>query len=255
MDASENDIDVYLHKHSKILLDELDQSLVTCLRKPDGRGGTRIRRWVRIRETMKATCAVLDQFQELPQLLDPHLPKWIPYLAESYLEYLQTRHRQKRVPEQTNLLAPLDYAISRILYSFCKVRGEKVIVRFLNVETKYLELILSAVEEAEVHAGKEKKDFFAERDSGDGWSWEQRYIALLWLSHLLFAPFDLSTISSADLDEEGVPSIPGFNWPANVPGLTMKVIPLATKYIASAGKERDAAKALLVRLADRKSVV
>ncbi len=58
MDASENDIDVYLHKHSKILLDELDQSLVTCLRKPDGRGGTRIRQWVRIRETMKATCAV-----------------------------------------------------------------------------------------------------------------------------------------------------------------------------------------------------
>ncbi|KAF3072537.1 Tubulin-specific chaperone D [Trichoderma lentiforme] len=254
MDASENDIDVYLHKHSKILLDELDQSLATCLRKPDGRGGTRIRRWVRIRETMKATCAVLDQFQELPQLLDPHLPKWIPYLAESYLEYLQTRHRQKRVPEQTNLLAPLDYAISRILYSFCKVRGEKVIVRFLNVETKYLELILSAVEEAEVHAGKEKKDFFAERDSGDGWSWEQRYIALLWLSHLLFAPFDLSTISSADLDEEGVPSIAGFNWPANVPGLTMRVIPLATKYIASAGKERDAAKALLVRLAMRRDM-
>lgn len=55
MDASENEIDVYLHKHSKILLDELDQSLVTCLRKPDGRGGTRIRPWVRIRETLKAT--------------------------------------------------------------------------------------------------------------------------------------------------------------------------------------------------------
>lgn len=58
MDASENEIDVYLHKHSKVLLDELDQSLVTCLRKPDGRGGTRIRPWVRIRETLKATCVV-----------------------------------------------------------------------------------------------------------------------------------------------------------------------------------------------------
>ncbi|KAM0249211.1 hypothetical protein ACHAQJ_009117 [Trichoderma viride] len=254
MDASENEVDVYLHKHSKVLLDELDQSLVTCLRKPDGRGGTRIRRWVRIRETLKATCVVLDQFQELPQLLDPHLPKWIPFLAESYLEYLQTRHRQKRVPEQTNLLAPLDYAISRIIYSFCKVRGEKVIVRFLNVETKYLELILSAVEEAEAETGKEKEGVHAEQTSNAGWSWEQRYIALLWLSHLLFAPFDLSTISSADLDEGGVPPIAGFSWPANVPGLTMRVIPMAIKYIASAGKERDAAKALLVRLAMRRDM-
>ncbi|RFU77849.1 tubulin cofactor d [Trichoderma arundinaceum] len=254
MDASENEIDVFLHKHSKVLLEELDQGLTTCLRKPDGRGGTRVRRWVRIRETLKATCVVLDQFQELPQLLDPHLPKWIPFLAESYLEYLQTRHRQKRVPEQTNLLAPVDYAISRILYSFCKVRGEKVIVRFLNVETKYLELILSAVEEAEDKLGKEKKDPHSERTINDGWTWEQRYIALLWLSHLLFAPFDLSTISSADIDEGVVPSIAGFNWPANVPGLTMRVIPLAIKYIGSAGKERDAAKALLVRLAMRRDM-
>ncbi|KAH6607576.1 tubulin cofactor d [Trichoderma cornu-damae] len=272
MDASENEIDVYLHKHSKVLLDELDQSLVTCLRKPDGRGGTRVRRWVRIRETMKATCAVLDQFQELPQLLDPHLPKWIPFLAESYLEYLQTRHRQKRAPEETNLLAPLDYAISRILYSFCKVRGEKVIVRFLNVETKYLELILSAFEEAEAQAeaeakakakaeaeaeaakGPRQQDFSAGHGPNKWRSWEQRYVALLWLSHLLFAPFDLSTISSADLDEEGVPPIAGLSWPANVPGLTMRVIPLAIKYIGSAGKERDAAKALLVRLAMRRDM-
>ncbi|KAL7899370.1 tubulin folding cofactor D C terminal domain-containing protein [Trichoderma sp. SZMC 28014] len=262
MDASENEIDVYLHKHSKVLLDELDQSLVTCLRKPDGRGGTRIRPWVRIRETLKATCVVLDQFQELPQLLDPHLPKWIPFLAESYLEYLQTRHRQKRIPEHTkNLLAPLDYTISQILYSFCKVRGEKVIVRFLNVETKYLELILSAVEEAEEAADKEKEKNPGEPSSSSAaassykiWSWEQRYIALLWLSHLLFAPFDLSTISSADLDESGVPQIAGLSWPANVPGLTMRVIPLAIKYIACAGKERDAAKALLVRLAMRRDM-
>ncbi|EHK43261.1 hypothetical protein TRIATDRAFT_130872 [Trichoderma atroviride IMI 206040] len=262
MDASENEIDVYLHKHSKVLLDELDQSLVTCLRKPDGRGGTRIRPWVRIRETLKATCVVLDQFQELPQLLDPHLPRWIPFLAESYLEYLQTRHRQKRIPEHTkNLLAPLDYTISQILYSFCKVRGEKVIVRFLNVETKYLELILSAVEEAEAVAVEEKEKNSGQPSSPSAvassykiWSWEQRYIALLWLSHLLFAPFDLSTISSADLDEGGVPPIAGLSWPANVPGLTMRVIPLAIKYIACAGKERDAAKALLVRLAMRRDM-
>lgn len=210
---------------------------------------------------------MLDQFQELPQLLDPYLPKWIPFLAASYLEHLQARHRQRRIPEQTtNLLAPLDYAISKILYSFCKVRGEKVIVRFLNAETRYLELILSAVEEAEAAAAAAaaaKKVAAADGHPAErtttsayhqGWTWEQRYIALLWLSHLLFAPFDLSTISSADLDEGGVPAIAGFQWPANVPGITMRVIPLAIRYISSAGKERDAAKALLVRLAMRRDM-
>ncbi|KAK5998630.1 Tubulin-specific chaperone D-like protein [Cladobotryum mycophilum] len=248
MDATETDSDVQLYKHSKDLVKDLDHGIATHLRKPDGQGGTRLRPWVRLRDALKDTCSVLDLFQELPQLLDPHLPKWIPFLAETYLEYLQSRHRHKRVHNKANLLAPLDFVICRILYSFCKVRGEKVIVRFLNVETKYLELLLSAVEDAE-----QQKDT-PDTSNSDPWAWEQRYIAILWLSHLLLAPFDLSTISSADLEEGVVPQIPGFKWPANVPGLTMRVIPLAIKYLATPGKEKDAAKALLVRIAMRRDM-
>ncbi|KOS18367.1 Tubulin-specific chaperone D [Escovopsis weberi] len=253
MDVSERDSDAFLYKHAKDLVKDLDHGIATQLRKPDGRGGSQVRPWVRLGDVMKQTCAVLDLFQELPQLLDPHLPKWIPFLAETYLDYLQTRHRHKRVRNRSGLLAPLDFVICKILYSFCKVRGEKVIVRFLNVETKYLELLLTSVEDAEQQ--HEQQEQASPNAPGDPfWSWEQRYIALLWLSHLMLAPFDLSTISSADLEESVVSRIPGFEWPADVPGLTMRVIPLAVKYIARAGKERDAAKALLVRMAMRRDM-
>ncbi|KAG8422632.1 hypothetical protein J3459_010198 [Metarhizium acridum] len=248
MDAPDSDLDVKLHKISGDLIADLDRALTTSLRKPDGHGGTQVRSFVRAREIFKSTTTILDMYQELPQLLDPHLPKWIPLLAESYLEYSQKRHRLKNAADQSGLLVPVDYAICRILYSFCKVRGEKVIVRFLNVETRYLEVLLSAIEEAE-----ENPPATGESQT-HGWEWEQRYVVLLWLSHLLLAPFDLSTISTLDMEESAVAPIPGFEWPENLPGITIRVIPLAIKYLSSPGKEKDAAKALLVRVAMRRDM-
>lgn len=144
---------------------------------------------------------------------------------------------------RSQLLLPLSNAICKILYTFCKIRGEKVIVRFLNVETRYLELLLLALEESE-----------RTLDSTASWTWHERYIVLLWLSQLFFAPFDLSTISSGDADDLDRFVVPGFEWPPQVPGITLRVIPLATKYLASPGKERDGAKALLVRVAMRKDM-
>ncbi|KAH0597317.1 hypothetical protein MHUMG1_04694 [Metarhizium humberi] len=213
MDAPDLDFDIKLQKISGDLIADLDRALTTSLRKPDGHGGTQ----------------VLDMYQELPQLLDPHLPKWIPLLAESYLEYSQMRRRLKKAADQSGLLVPVDYAICRILYSFCKV-------------------LLSAIEEAE-----EKSPTTGESQT-HGWEWEQRYVVLLWLSHLLLAPFDLSTISTLDMEESAVAPIPGFEWPENLPGITIRVIPLAIKYLSSPGKEKDAAKALLVRVAMRRDM-
>ncbi|KAG6195086.1 hypothetical protein E4U10_002288 [Claviceps purpurea] len=268
MDAPEADHDIKLQKISVDLIADLDHGLKTTLRKADGHeGGTHVRSLVPARETWKSTTLVLDMFQELPQLLDPYLPKWIPLLAESYLEYAQTRrHRIRPTAKQSSLLVPVDYAISRILYAFCKVRGEKVIVRFLNVETKYLEVLLTAMEEAEEReeSGAEEK---TEGDTNKNeeqkvdvqhkaapWEWEQRYVVLLWLSHLLLAPFDLSTISTLDMEDASLPSIDGLTWPQNLPGITTRVVPLAIKYLASPGKEKDAAKALLVRVAMRRDM-
>lgn len=143
----------------------------------------------------------------------------------------------------------MSQAICKLLYTFCKIRGEKVIVRFFSAETRHLELLLSAVEGAEVYSSH-KEDGVESKT----WSWEERYICLLWLSHLLLAPFDLATISSAGTGDIARPVIPNLDWPANLPGVTVRVIPLAIKYLGVAGKERDAAKALLIRISMRRDM-
>lgn len=141
---------------------------------------------------------------------------------------------------------PLPTAVCKFIYTFCKIRGEKVVVRFLNVETKYLELLLSALEDAERQQAQDAAQVH--------WTWQERYVVLLWLSHLMFAPFDLSTMSSVYMEEVDIAGVQGFFWPSNVPGITVRILPLAVRYLSSAGKERDAAKALLVRMAMRKDM-
>ncbi|KAI1630961.1 tubulin folding cofactor D C terminal-domain-containing protein [Biscogniauxia mediterranea] len=245
MDATDQDRDIVIQKSSADLIADFDRSLGPFLRKPNGQ----LRRRVRVRETSRLTSQLLEPFQELPQLLDPQLPKWLPVLASAYLECLRDRWRSKSMSLRSQLLAPLPDAICRIIYTFCKIRGEKVVVRFLNVETRYLEPLLLAIEDSERESSTAAKP-----DLATSWTWHERYVVLLWLSQLFFAPFDLSTISSGDADDLDQAIVAGFHWPPQVPGITLRVVPLATRYLGSPGKERDGAKALLVRLAMRRDM-
>jgi tubulin-specific chaperone D len=178
---------------------------------------------------------------------------FLPALAEAYLESLRQTYASNKPLKNVALLVPLSAAICELLYTFCKVRGEKVVVRFLNAETRNLELLLSAIEAAESTVSDRATDIHPTSTSTP-WTWEERYICLLWLSHLLLAPFDLATISSAGTASNEKPEIQGLIWPDDLPGVTLRVVPLAVKYLASAGKERDAAKALLVRISMRKDM-
>ncbi|KAI1083562.1 tubulin folding cofactor D C terminal-domain-containing protein [Whalleya microplaca] len=239
MDAPEHDRDVVIQRNSADLIADFDRCLEPFLRKPNGQ----LRRRVRLREASRLTSQLLDPFQELPQLLDPHLPRWLPVLANAYLGCLQDHRRSRSLSLRSQLLIPLPNAICNIIYTFCKIRGEKVIVRFLNVETRCLEVLLLAIEDSE-----------REAETAVPWTWHGRYAVLLWLSQLFLAPFDLSTISSGDADIIDKPVVEGFQWPPQIPGITLRVIPLAIKYLALPGKERDGAKALLVRLVMRKDM-
>ncbi|KAK8118690.1 uncharacterized protein PG998_003316 [Apiospora kogelbergensis] len=213
MDATDTDRDVWVQRNSADLIAEFDRSLVPFLRQRDGQ----LRRRVRAKEVTRLVDRVLDPFQELPQLLDPHLSKFVPILAEAYLELLQDHRKSRGLSTRTELLMPMPNAICRLLYAFCKIRGEKVIVRF-----------------------PQRRDEISRaspfRPRG-----------------LFFAPFDLSTISSGDFDDSERPVLPGLQWPAQIPGITLRIIPLALKYLASPGKERWC-KTLLIRLAMRRDM-
>jgi hypothetical protein len=192
----------------------------------------------------------LEPFQELPQLLDPHLEHFLPVLAQAFLDYLHISEDLSKRPS-SSLLTPLSTAICQIIYTFCKIRGEKVIVRFLGAEAKNLELLLSALEASEVAIGELPR---SDGPIHSGWVWEERYVTLLWLSHLFLAPFDLATISSTDTLPAASYEANELQLPKDLPGVTQRVLPIAMKYLETAGKERDSAKALLVRMAMRKDM-
>jgi hypothetical protein len=137
---------------------------------------------------------------------------------------------------------PLPYAICYILNIFCKVRGEKVIKGFFNNEPRYLEPILRELETSD--KSKTAGDDALQQQSTSPWI--ERYVLLLWLSHLLLAPFPLESMSGLESSADTSAAL-GIKLPAEVPGITLRVLTVCIARLQSATKERSAAANLLVR--------
>ncbi|KAF2152434.1 hypothetical protein K461DRAFT_294099 [Myriangium duriaei CBS 260.36] len=234
MDSDDKD-DLLLVKASTTLLYDLEVALpkITWKQKPDQ--PRKVHRYVRWRN-LEHIIALIEPFQSEPQLLDAKLRNFIPSLVDAYLEFLQSGvtppHREGNVC--------FDEAVSKLLYTFCKVRGEKVIAGFLNNEPRYFDLILSSLE----------KESNNERVSGD--QWHILYILVLWLWHLSLAPFDLSTVSADPTAQSSVDL--GFSLPATCPVVVARLLTLATSSLASLTREHQAAAKLLVRLVNRPDI-
>ncbi|KNG82786.1 putative tubulin-specific chaperone D [Aspergillus nomiae NRRL 13137] len=255
MDAIE-DKEVKLQRASGDLVTEFSEKLPSLLWKPrTEKGGTRVpRRWTQAAKTERLV-GLLEPFQEWPQLLDPHLQSLLPPLVDAFLAYLLKHPNQYKAdkPQQQQALYPLPRTICRLLYTFCKVRGVKVISRFLNNEPKYLDPLLRAFIEW---------DAVCQDDSEMGLSgdiprrliWEERYVMLIWLSHLLLAPFDLASMSSDDIP------VPYENLgqlrplPAEVPTVSRSLLSVSLNYVNASGKEREAATVVLARLVLRRDM-
>lgn len=184
-------------------------------------------------------------------MLDPRLAILLPPIVNAFLECLGTVHqsctKRRRIGSATEVTS-CRYATCKLLYTLCKIRGQKVISRLLSHEPRHFEPMLLAFRrwDAPLGAGEDPLNPFDQP-----LTWEERYIILLWLSHLLLAPFDIVSISSAEMswDEENLRidvDIPqGLTWSAKY--LTF----LSVKYIGSASKERESAQYSLVRLSVR----
>lgn len=152
--------------------------------------------------------------------------------------------------------------IAKVLSQFCKVRGAKVVSGFLNNEPRYIEPILDAYalvcpNGTQIHGKVGKESTEASRDDekvGPQDTWQEAYTMLLWLGHLMLAPFDLATIS-ADYDQalqSGLPS--GLELEISIPSIAMRVLEIALSAMTSADKRQSTAAALLVRLVTRRDM-
>ena len=83
-----------------------------------------------------------------------------------------------------------------------------------------------------------------------GLLWEEKYIMLLWLSHLTRTPFPLASISSSGSEIEPSISIP-FEIPAGLPNVARRLLALGLSHIQSVTKEQEAATFLWTRLCTR----
>ncbi|KAF2808276.1 uncharacterized protein BDZ99DRAFT_419247 [Mytilinidion resinicola] len=232
MNATDDD-DVVLQKAASTLLLDLQALINRVLRKENGA----VHRRVRERD-LDRFIPLLVPFQEDPQLLDAQLKHLIPPLVAAYLDYLRITPR----PGLKKKFVPLSHAICRILNLFCNVRGEKVVIGFLNNEPRYLEPVLAEFESGLTVSGEEL-DAISQKII----PWEERYVLLLWLSHLMLAPFPLASISATHSSEETSKET-GIKLPSELSGVVLRVLPICVAHLKSASKERGAAGSLLVKL-------
>lgn len=112
----------------------------------------------------------------------------------------------------------------------------------MNNEPKYLEPMLGAY-----RAWNQSSINTADFGYGP-MTWEERYVMLLWLSHLMLTPFDLSSISTPTVGVGIDQMVLQITLPRNAPPVTIRLLSVSLNHIESAGREREAARALLVRL-------
>ncbi|KAK6374852.1 hypothetical protein LTR64_002968 [Lithohypha guttulata] len=232
MDAAAEDADVKLYKASAELLGEFRAKLPLLLKSLKGN----TRRLVLHHKTNELLRL------EWPQLLDPVLGGIVHSLAESFLACTRKPDvYYQNVTSESDKTEPVPRAICRILYTLCKVRGYKVIVRLLNNEPKYIEPLLECFSAWDQ----------PQNNLNAGMSWEERYILFLWLSHLMLAPFELSTISGSRTSDI---SIPTRFQDLKLPHVGLALLNIALRYLCVPGKDREAASLLIVRLALRKDM-
>lgn len=241
MDAAEADLDAKLYKASADIISELQKKLPLLIWHDRAR--KRLRTHVLYTKCAQIT-SLLDYYQEWPQLLDPVLASLVQIIVDGFLEYI-TRYSQTYGHKQISLdsgVITLPLALSKLVYTLCKVRGYKIIVRLLNNEPRYIAPMLSAVRQWQLTKSQEPSESTV---------WEEQYITLLWLSHLMLAPFELSTLSTSNdpsLDPEIRTLAEG------LPEVAVDVLSLVFESISSPSKESESAVILLVRLALRKDM-
>lgn len=176
--------------------------------------------------------------------MDPHLHDILPSLVSAFLYYLCNLREQYFVQRKTGSeVIPLVRGLSKILYTLCKIRGTKIVSQFLNNEPRYLDPMHDAFQQWNRTQGADNNLSIS---SSESMTWEERYIMLIWLSHLMLSPFDLDSVSSLKVNT--VADTWAINLPHETPLIARNIVFMCVHHLSFAGKEREASSRLLVRL-------
>ncbi|RPA80274.1 hypothetical protein BJ508DRAFT_377207 [Ascobolus immersus RN42] len=237
-DVGDTDRDVLLEKNQDDIFSQINAKLaILYSSRPHSTPAT----FVPSNELWSLVNA-LDSFQEYPQLLDPHLSRILHLITASFLDEISQTGFQPftTLPDGNNML--LIEATSRLIYTLSKVRGWKVITRFLPNDAQWLEPIASLLEDASHPTSKA--------------SWQLTSSLLLWLAHLSLTPFDLATISSEGTQvATNSVSFPSLELQSRIPVVSARMLALGASYVpAASARESDVAALLLARTSLRRDM-
>lgn len=130
-------------------------------------------------ETLYERCLfIVDEYQEQPHLLDPHLEN----LLGKLLAYVRNEESKFEVI----------HLAFKIMYFITKARGYKVIVRLMPHEVADMEPVLALL---------------GHESTAQIQNWESRYMLLLWLSIVCMIPFDMVKLDNVNATEKKKPVI------------------------------------------------
>ncbi|KAJ1857280.1 hypothetical protein GGH12_002647 [Coemansia sp. RSA 1822] len=185
---------------------------------------------MRLIREMKKT---LDVYQEQPTCLDPYLERIVSRLMAVVQEYVYAFHDSMEKPDSLISVTRMD-GIFDLLYTLCKVRGYKVVLRFFPHGVTDVEPVFATLWRFSV-------DFEAS-------SWPARYALLIWLSLLAMIPFDIETIDSGMTD---LPAIAALATATNM-SLIKRWVELGKLFLCKPGCEMEGAAVMLSRLLSRR---
>uniref|UniRef100_A0A670K9N2 Tubulin-specific chaperone D n=1 Tax=Podarcis muralis TaxID=64176 RepID=A0A670K9N2_PODMU len=169
-----------------------------------------------LRETvLEKFKVILNNYQEQPHLLDPHL--------ESMLNSLLLIIQDEASP------CSLVHLTFQFLYIISKVRGYKTFLRMFPHEVVDVQPVL---------------DMLESQNPKDHETWETRYMLLLWLSVTCLIPFDLARLDGNISSQEGCPRVPTMD----------RILKVAKSYLIVSDKARDAAAVLVSKFITRPDV-
>lgn len=164
--------------------------------------------------------SIIKRYQEMPELLDPHMDSIVSPLTRCLLQQAQS-------PDSENAASSIRN-ISQMLHCLASVRGHKHVAKYFPVDVEAFDRVLCVLK------------MLLQACTCEG-NWEAQCQFMLWLSALTQVPFDLSLFDSAGTKGSS--------------GIVKEILAICESVMHEPGAVRDYGCILLSKLLSRPDLV